>query len=298
MPIATLVHELDDLYAIAKYGNKKIVYSISSGDSNIFDLKQKNINGADRVTVVTKCVLDREEKNEYNLVIQAKDDDGDVAATDVKIYVGDVDDNVPSFESTLYKATIPDTTAPDSLILFVKASDPDDQQIGYLMKSPNHFFQVIQENGAVVLKTNILLKPDVYSFDVVAVDAAGHESDPARVAIAVTGNLIYQATEFNEKILHRSKRVVRRPFTVNVKENQHGQLFYVGSAADGEKFAFIEPVYDEFSLDYDNGAVWLRPGYKLDYDFSKRSYDIRVNITKLSDPACKLNILFLDLFQR
>ncbi|XP_061660978.1 cadherin-6-like isoform X2 [Syngnathoides biaculeatus] len=108
----------------ATYGNSaKVVYSILEGQPYF---------SVDPETGLIKTALpgmDREVKEKYQVVIQAKDMAGQMGGlsgtTTVSITLADVNDNPPRFTKTLYEFKVPETAAPGSAVGAVRAADND-----------------------------------------------------------------------------------------------------------------------------------------------------------------------------
>ncbi|XP_077365125.1 cadherin-6-like isoform X2 [Festucalex cinctus] len=108
----------------ATYGNSaKVVYSILEGQPYF---------SVDPETGVIKTALpgmDREVKEKYQVVIQAKDMAGQMGGlsgtTTVSITLADVNDNPPRFTKTLYEFKVPESTALGSPVGVIRAVDND-----------------------------------------------------------------------------------------------------------------------------------------------------------------------------
>lgn len=76
--------------------------------------------------------LDRETKNNYNLLILAVDG-GQPAKTgtlSLSIEIGDINDNSPIFEKTMYNISIAEDVAPLTRVLTLSATDEDSGENG------------------------------------------------------------------------------------------------------------------------------------------------------------------------
>ena len=63
-----------------------------------------------------KDILDREEKSFYEVIVKATDGGGKIGYTVVKIKIGDLNDNVPSFLLKDYKIVVKEDTPINSVI--------------------------------------------------------------------------------------------------------------------------------------------------------------------------------------
>ncbi|KAM3938474.1 protocadherin-23 [Leptodactylus fuscus] len=96
-------------------------------------------------------VLDYEETSQYHLKIQASDS-LHLAEAELIIVILDVNDNPPLFTKDIYKASIPELTAPDTYIITVSATDRDSVIYGpvsYRIISPFKGFAINPTTGAV-----------------------------------------------------------------------------------------------------------------------------------------------------
>ncbi|XP_061821085.1 cadherin-6-like isoform X2 [Nerophis lumbriciformis] len=108
----------------ATYGNSaKVVYSILEGQPYF---------SVDPETGLIKTALpgmDREVKENYQVVIQAKDMAGQMGGlsgtTTVSITLSDINDNPPRFTKTLYEFKVPESTAVGSPVGVIRAVDND-----------------------------------------------------------------------------------------------------------------------------------------------------------------------------
>uniref|UniRef100_A0A3Q3W8R2 Cadherin-10 n=1 Tax=Mola mola TaxID=94237 RepID=A0A3Q3W8R2_MOLML len=108
----------------ATYGNSaKVVYSILEGQPYF---------SVDPDTGLIKTALpgmDREVKENYQVVIQAKDMAGQMGGlsgtTTVRITLSDVNDNPPRFTKTFYEFRVPESIEPGSVVGLIRAMDAD-----------------------------------------------------------------------------------------------------------------------------------------------------------------------------
>ncbi|NWW49759.1 CADH9 protein, partial [Pedionomus torquatus] len=108
----------------ANYGNSaKIVYSILQGQPYF---------SVDPETGIIKTALpdmSRENREQYQVVIQAKDMGGQMGGlsgtTTVNITLTDVNDNPPRFPQSTYQFSSPESASPGTSLGRIKANDPD-----------------------------------------------------------------------------------------------------------------------------------------------------------------------------
>ncbi|XP_030650149.1 cadherin-11 [Chanos chanos] len=106
------------------YGNSaRLVYSILQGQP-YFSVEPQT--GIIRTALPN---MDREARQEYDVVIQAKDMGGHMGGlsgtTEVKITLTDVNDNPPKFPQTVYNMAISEDKVPGEEVGRIKAKDPD-----------------------------------------------------------------------------------------------------------------------------------------------------------------------------
>ncbi|XP_072288440.1 protocadherin gamma-A11-like [Eucyclogobius newberryi] len=92
--------------------------------------------------------LDREDNNEITLVLTAFDGGSPQRSGTVVIHVTvlDANDNAPVFSQTVYKASLTENSAPDTLVITVTATDADE---GLNSEVSYEFYQRSDENGNV-----------------------------------------------------------------------------------------------------------------------------------------------------
>ncbi|KAA8583500.1 hypothetical protein FQN60_014708 [Etheostoma spectabile] len=106
------------------YGNSaRLVYSILQGQP-YFSVEPQT--GIIRTALPN---MDREARQEYDVVIQAKDMGGHMGGlsgtTEVKITLTDVNDNPPKFPQSVYSMSVPEDKVPGEEVGRLKAKDPD-----------------------------------------------------------------------------------------------------------------------------------------------------------------------------
>ncbi|MEQ2228081.1 Cadherin-11 [Ilyodon furcidens] len=106
------------------YGNSaRLVYSILQGQP-YFSVEPQT--GIIRTALPN---MDREARQEYDVVIQAKDMGGHMGGlsgtTEVKITLTDVNDNPPKFPQSVYSMSVSEDKVPGEEVGRLKAKDPD-----------------------------------------------------------------------------------------------------------------------------------------------------------------------------
>ncbi|XP_028825785.1 cadherin-6-like isoform X2 [Denticeps clupeoides] len=118
--LAVTANDADDL----SYGNSaRVVYSILEGQP-YFSVEPHT--GIIRTALSN---MNRENREHYQVVIQAKDMAGQMGGlsgtTTVSITLSDVNDNPPRFPQGMYQFNVPETAAPGSTVGVVHATDAD-----------------------------------------------------------------------------------------------------------------------------------------------------------------------------
>lgn len=107
--------------------NGEVTYSITSGDPDGYFAID-----ADAGKITTAKLLDREIIASFELEITATDGGSPPLSVTsmVKITIGDVNDNSPSFVNTPYETTVDEDIEPGSVVFTVEAVDPDEGDNG------------------------------------------------------------------------------------------------------------------------------------------------------------------------
>ncbi|KAK1163552.1 cadherin-11-like isoform X1 [Acipenser oxyrinchus oxyrinchus] len=127
------------------YGNSaRLVYSILEGQP-YFSVEPHT--GIIRTALPN---MDREAKEEYNVVIQAKDMGGHMGGlsgtTKVTITLTDVNDNPPKFPQSVYAMSVSEASVPGEEVGRIKAKDPDMGENGLIS------YRVLEGDGAEVFE--------------------------------------------------------------------------------------------------------------------------------------------------
>lgn len=164
---------LGSVYASSKDlgTNADIYYSISGGDiHSVFSI---NSTG----TIFTQSNIDHERTPKLWLNIQAKDGGKPplYGFVNVSVTVIDLNDNPPSFESSVIDVDILEDTRVGHTFYNVTAQDPDSGLFGQvrytLLANPNNTFELVQDTGSLSLTHAIDFEgPRQYSIRVLAED--------------------------------------------------------------------------------------------------------------------------------
>ncbi|MED6288818.1 hypothetical protein CHARACLAT_030190, partial [Characodon lateralis] len=148
-------------------------------------------------SLVTKTVLDQEQKSQYNVLIIAKDagEPSLHSEKNIKVDVSDVNDNVPEFSQNPYTFYVYENNAPGEKIVYVTARDKDNGSNAIILyqilrnteatNMPTSFINVNSETGDIVaLKSFDFETLKTFQFQVVASDS-GSPSLSSNVTVNV-----------------------------------------------------------------------------------------------------------------
>uniref|UniRef100_A0A8D3DTA8 Cadherin domain-containing protein n=1 Tax=Scophthalmus maximus TaxID=52904 RepID=A0A8D3DTA8_SCOMX len=143
--------------------------------------------------------LDREDKNEVTLLVTAFDGGSPQRSGTVVIHVTvlDANDNVPVFSQTVYKASLPENSPLDTLVITVSATDADEGMYGEVTYGFNHvtgenrnLFSLHPKTGEVRVAGAIdYEKASLYEMQISAKDGLG---------LASYATLIIEITDIND----------------------------------------------------------------------------------------------------
>ncbi|XP_058650159.1 protocadherin-15b isoform X6 [Onychostoma macrolepis] len=147
-------------------------------------------------SIFTAVPLDREERAQYDLVVQASDGAKDPRRTTVtlSIKVLDVDDNSPAFSQPVYHVTLPENSPVGMIILNISALDPDlDANITYRIRTEEarELFAANPLTGELrVLHSldfeKLLPNGTTWNFVVEAVDGGSGKMPPGLASVTIT----------------------------------------------------------------------------------------------------------------
>ncbi|XP_078506891.1 uncharacterized protein LOC144767225 [Lissotriton helveticus] len=161
-----------------------------------FVLQEKTSSDGYRYTeLVLETVLDREKESHHRLVLTATDGGDPIRSStvDININVLDANDDFPVFSQEVYRASISEGAAINSLVLQVKATDKDEgpnAKITYTFwNTAEQFFNTFAldaDTGKIQIKSALdFEKINSYKMVVEARDGGGHVAQ-CRVHIEVT----------------------------------------------------------------------------------------------------------------
>uniref|UniRef100_A0A3Q3VL56 Cadherin domain-containing protein n=1 Tax=Mola mola TaxID=94237 RepID=A0A3Q3VL56_MOLML len=148
-----------------------------------------------KVELVLENKLDREKQKEINLLLTALDGGSPQRSGTVVIHVTvlDANDNAPVFSQAVYKASLPENSPPDTVVIHVSATDADEgvngdvtYQFGHVSDDDVNMFSIDPKTGEIRV-SGVIDYEEMSSFDmrVQAQDGLGLTSY-AKVIIDVT----------------------------------------------------------------------------------------------------------------
>ncbi|KAG7457253.1 protocadherin gamma-A12-like, partial [Solea senegalensis] len=115
---------------------------------------------SNKVELVLENKLDREKEKEMNLLLTALDGGSPQRSGTVVIHVTvlDANDNAPVFSQTVYKASLPENSPPDTVVINISATDADEgvngdvtYQFGHVSDNDINVFSIDSKTGVITL---------------------------------------------------------------------------------------------------------------------------------------------------
>ncbi|NXD64577.1 PCD23 protein, partial [Eolophus roseicapillus] len=273
-----------------KFTGESIRYSIFSDKESIFSIHP--ITGA--ITVKEPKFLDYEVKNKIHLSVLAESTLNS-ALCGVTVLIQDVNDNVPKFEQSYYRASVWEGQSPKTDIVQIFATDLDSGLNGeteYSILSGNENAAFLIDSGRGILATNRVLDHENTSSYRLVVQAA----DKGNPRLSATSVVQIQVLDVND-----NAPVVQPLSEVEVPEDAlPGFIVTRVSANDVDsrpalQFGFI---YDnspgmKFAMDQHTGVVTVAE--PLDFE-ETAVYKLRIIVSdSVHQTAAELTILVLDV---
>lgn len=150
------------LFPLSSGINRRVRYSIIDDPSTNPQFRITSDSGI----VTLAQLLDREQKDQYNLTIEASDQGTPQLRTKTNLFVKvlDVNDNPPEFVSKLYHALVPELSPVDTTVVKVMATSKDigvNAEISYSIVSGNG-----HKKFAIDSKTGVLSIRDTLDYEV------------------------------------------------------------------------------------------------------------------------------------
>ncbi|XP_059202444.1 protocadherin gamma-A11-like [Centropristis striata] len=174
-------------------------YSLQQNDHFKLNVKTKG-GGRKYGELVLDKELDREDKKEIMLLLTAFDGGSPQRSGTVVIHVTvlDANDNVPVFSQTVYKASLPENSPLDTVVLVVSATDADEGVNGEVtygfdhVSDENQVFSLNPKTGEVKVAGSIdYEKESSYEMQISAKDGLG---------LASYATVIIEITDINDNI--------------------------------------------------------------------------------------------------
>nr|XP_023698693.1 protocadherin beta-16-like isoform X33 [Paramormyrops kingsleyae] len=169
-------------------------YTLQKNEYFVLDV-QTNTDGGKYGELVLEKELDREQQQEVKLLLTATDGGTPQRSGTVLIDVTvlDANDNVPAFSQAVYKASLPENSPLDTVIVTVSATDADDgangevsYELGLLTEEQKKFFYLDRKTGEVRLTGRIDFEEESsFEMRIQAKDGSGLAS-LAKVLIEIT----------------------------------------------------------------------------------------------------------------
>ncbi|XP_051522633.1 protocadherin-15-like [Myxocyprinus asiaticus] len=220
-------------------------------------------------SIFTAVPLDREERGQYDLVVEAWDRAKDPRRTTLtlSITVLDVDDNSPVFSQSAYHATLPENSPVGMVILNISALDPDlDANITYRIRTEDarELFAVNPLTGELRVLHSLdfekfLPNGTTHMFVVEAVDGGNGNMPPGLASVIIT---VMDMNDFSPVFTQTLYRGMVAPNAIKgtVVTTVHAQdLDPLGTAAsrvhykvDLEQFPYSASIFD---IEENSGSV-------------------------------------------
>ncbi|XP_078078835.1 protocadherin-16-like [Mustelus asterias] len=259
----------------------KVNVSLDGGDGKFGLTTKDNII----YLICVDQVLDREEKDTYQLSVMATDSGTPPlrAESTFTIHVTDVNDNPPVFDHLGYRQSIPEVLYPGSFVLQVTARDKDEGSNGEIVysiisspKSHSDWFTIDQATG--VITTAATLDYETDPAPRLTVMATDRGSTPMSSSVTVT--IAIQDVNDNEPMFSSNF------YNTSIKENEPmGTCFLQVSATDADSGSFGTITYSigsgissvaptQFTINQQTGRVCTTK--KLDRDEGPKHYEFTV----------------------
>ncbi|XP_055081018.1 uncharacterized protein LOC117378036 [Periophthalmus magnuspinnatus] len=157
-------------------------YTLQKNDHFKLLLKTNSV-GRKSCELLLEKELDREENSEITLVLTAFDGGSPQRSGTVVIHVTvlDANDNAPVFSQTVYKASLPENSPPDTLVITVTATDADEglnseitYQFDHVSSKDSNVFSIDSKTGDITVRKEIdYEKTPSYEMQISAKDGLG-----------------------------------------------------------------------------------------------------------------------------
>lgn len=275
--------------------NGKLVYVVRAGD---IDGHFKVDMDTGKLMLMSK--LDREIRDEYNLLIEVSDlgTPSLSANASLAVRVLDENDNPPKFEQDTYSAVISENININATVTQVSASDNDlgkNAKISYTIVSHTDHFSINPSNGMITV--NRALDRERHPVYTVLVRAS--DMGEGHISLSSTATVLVELTDVNDVVPAFTPDV----YSVRIREDLPvGAIVTVVTAADTDEGKNGEVLYqlvygeDYFEIDSDTGVIRIIKS--LDYE-SQQVHNISVRAQDGGIPSlisvCFINIEIVDV---
>ncbi|CAI9725797.1 protein dachsous-like [Octopus vulgaris] len=170
--------------------DSKVSYKIADGMGYTKPSEFKVESATGRICIAKS--LDYEKKSVYEFPIKAIDGDGFYMTAIVKIFIQDINDNIPEFYPLQYNTNLDKDTPPGTTVITVQATDKDTAKsygdVGYSFLSGNgaSYFHIYPRSGVIILAKRLSMAPRSFTLKITAVDGEGLRSlQPAVVTVSI-----------------------------------------------------------------------------------------------------------------
>ena len=216
--------------------------------------------------LVTRVMLDREQRGSYDVTICCKDMGNPPRETEVtfEVIVLDENDHVPKFEREIYECALLENTPNQTNLLQVKANEPDSGINGIITykldKDAGRAFVINESTGVIDVVTTFNRESvgDLIEFRVLAIDTAiVPQTSTAMVKVSILD------------IDDNGPKFVKPKYIFHIYENTPGEtaLGHV-SASDSDKYPYNKFSYyisrdsksnaSAFHIDPKTGQLWAK----------------------------------------
>ncbi|XP_063733042.1 protocadherin gamma-A11-like [Eleginops maclovinus] len=142
-------------------------YSLQKNDNFILAVD------SNKVELVLENKLDREKQNDINLLLTALDGGSPQRSGTVVIHVTvlDANDNAPVFSQAVYKASLPENSPPDTIVINVSATDADEglngdvtYQLSHVSDDDINIFSIDSNTGEIRV-TGVIDYEEICAFE-------------------------------------------------------------------------------------------------------------------------------------
>ncbi|XP_040928662.2 protocadherin beta-15-like [Betta splendens] len=171
-------------------------YSLQSNQHFVLSVRE-DADGSKSVELVLEKELDREKEDNLDFLLIAVDGGNPPRSGSAVIHVTvlDANDNAPVFDQTIYRASLPENSAIDTVVVTVRATDADEGvngEVSYefsrILERAKKVFSLNPKSGEIKLIGPLDFESfSKYEMRIVAKDSYGLSSD-CKVMIEVTDN--------------------------------------------------------------------------------------------------------------